>query len=196
MHGLSITVTDDTTPRLHKVAGALRRPDMRMVMGRAVATHLRRHFSQLDRNRENGMRGKRTHFYGQVRDAVQQPQLAGGEGVKVSINHIGIAQRYFGGTIAPVSANWLTIPARAEAYGRRAREFSNLAFVRFRADLAGLVQVGGGDKEGGGLFYWLVKRVTQQPDSTVLPSDQEIRDAAVAAAHEYATIQLKREGLS
>lgn len=183
---------DDATPHLMRLGQAVLRPDVRIAMGRAIATRLRAHFSQLDSGRANGMGGKRTHFYEQARDAVQQPELVGGDGVKVAINHVGIAQRYFGGDIEPVNGNWLAIPARAEAYGHRATEFSDLHFVLFRSTLAGLVQTEGDtgrksidrDGEGGGIFYWLVKRVHQEPDPDVLPGDDELRDEAAFAGED------------
>ena len=80
-------------PPLLRLSDGVKRPDVRRVMGRAIAGVLRRHFTKLDEERPNALGGKRTHFYGQVRRSVQQPELLGGDGVKVAINHVGIAQR-------------------------------------------------------------------------------------------------------
>lgn len=81
----------------------------------------------------------------------------------------------------------------------RAGEFSDLHFVLFREGLAALVQndqssLGGrergsvtergrhkGEEIGGGVFFWLVREVNQEPDPTVLPKAEEITGAAVAA---------------
>jgi len=184
---------DDASPHLQRLTAAIRHPDVRKTMGRAVATRVKKHFASLDRERPNAMGGERTHFYEGAASAVQQPQLVGGDAVRVDINHLGIAQRFYGGEITPQHGNWLTIPARAEAYGHRAREFSDLHFVLFRNDLAGLVQTEGDTGrgsvdsrgEGGGVFYWLVTRVYQKPDPTVLPPADELRDEALAAGDDY-----------
>jgi len=202
--GIAIEIEDNASPAFLRVAAAVQEPDVRKVMGRAIATELRRHFSRLDQERPNRLGGKRTHFYGEVRRAVQQPELVAGDGVKVAIDHVGIAQRYFGGTITPEkSGGWLTIPARSEAHGMRAREFDDLHFVFFRAGLAALVQneqtsLGGrvhgsvtarGRRKkqtiGGGIFYWLKKSVTQRGDKSVLPDEASLQSAALDAAGDY-----------
>jgi hypothetical protein len=187
---MNLRVDDGASSPLLATALRVKDPATRKVMGRGVANTLRKHFSKLDRQRPNRLGGTRTHFYGQVRRSVQQPVLLGGDGVKVSIPHVGIAQRYFGGKIEPVNVDWLTIPARSEAYGKRAREFNDLDFVLFRPDLAALVQrdqtdVGSGEESGGGVFFWLKKEVEQQPDPTVLPTDAELQTAAVTAGEKY-----------
>ncbi|MBI4027887.1 MAG: hypothetical protein HY360_23080 [Verrucomicrobia bacterium] len=172
---------------------------VRSVGGRALVNTLRAHFFRLDRERANQLGGKRTHFYGQVARSVQDPRLDG-DTINVSINHIGIAQRYFGGEITPKKAKYLTIPARAEAYGKRAREFDDLQILFGRGGPVALVQreqleitLGRkrkkGDRKveteeivGGGIFYWLVKSVTQKPDPTILPPENELLADARAAA--------------
>jgi hypothetical protein len=175
---------------------------VRSVGGRALVNTLRAHFFRLDRERPNQLGGDRTHFYGQVARSVQNPR-AEGDAIRVSINHIGIAQRYFGGDITPKRAKYLTIPARAEAYGKRAREFDDLQILWGKRGPVALGQreqlqstLGKKNKKGtrpveneqivgGGIFYWLVKSVTQPPDPTVLPPENELlADARKAAAAE------------
>ncbi len=205
--GFTIDVSGDARPQFARVIDNLRRPDLRKVMGRAIATKLRTHFSERDKTKPNKLGGKRTHFWGDVRRSVQQPQLIGGDGIQVAVNHVGAAQSFFGGDIEPVNVDWLTIPARAESYGKRAREFDDLHFVFFRAGLAALVQneqtslvrpnqnrkkdrgVGpiAPETTGGGIFYWLVDHVYQKPDPTVLPEEEELRDVAFDAGDKYLT---------
>lgn len=196
-------------PPLLRLSAGVQRPDVRRVMGRAIATKLRQHFTKLDGERSNKLGGKRTHFYGNARRAVQQPELFGGDGVKVAINHVGIAQRYFGGEIKPgPGKEWLTIPARAETHGRRAGEFDDLHFERYRSDLAALVQNaqtrlggrvdgsvterGATGETGGGIFYWLVKEVYQKEDPTVLPPEEELQDAGLNAGEDYVKTLIER----
>ncbi len=174
---------------------------VRHVGGRGLVNVLREHFSRLDRERPNQLGGKRTHFWRQVAHSVQQPRTAGDK-VIVSINHVGAAQRLFGGSIVPVNAKYLTIPARAEAHGKRAREFPDLEIlwgkrgrpvalvqrqqtsVNYGRDKNKGVPKSGGER-GGGVFFWLVQEVTQRADPTVLPTDDELGNAAVAAMREF-----------
>ncbi len=158
-------------------------PGVKKVVGRAVANRLRQHFFTLNRERPNRLGGRRTNFYSQAARSVQQPEIQT-DGVRVSINHVGLAQRLLGGTLHPVHSTYLTIPARAEAYGKRAREFNDLEILWGRRGPIALVQrnhtrLGRGKKgrpseQGGGVFFWLVKSVTQNPDPTVLPSEADL----------------------
>lgn len=174
-------------PPLLRLSEGVKRPDIRKVMGRAIATLLRKHFTQLDGERANKLGGRRTHFYGQVRRSVQQPQLVAGDGVAVAINHVGIAQRYFGGDIVPKVAKWLTLPIHPDAYGFRAREFSDLFFIPGEdGRRAWLARDTDGDSSTPGEFmYLLVRRIHQEPDPTVLPPEEEQQAAALEAGENH-----------
>jgi hypothetical protein len=175
-------------PPLLRLRRGLERPDVRRVMGRSIAGALRRHFSKLDGQRANRLGGSRTHFYGAARRAVQQPQLIGGDGVVVSVNHLGIAQRYYGGTITPKTAKALTLPVHPDAYGHRAREFSDLQFIPSRRPgVFGILARPNPDSPTGigEAYYVLVKRVTQAPDPTVLPDFRTLEQTALEAADAY-----------
>jgi hypothetical protein len=115
------------------------------------------------------------------------------DGVNINVNQQGVRQRLQGGEIKAKSGGWLTIPARQEAYGRRAREFHNLVFQLIRSDLAALVEsesqdvsfgrkrkdgsrrVTPGEERGGGVFYWLKKSVQQDKNEGVIPTEDEVR---------------------
>jgi hypothetical protein len=186
-------IADRASPSFQRLAAAVQRPDVRKVMGRAIVGTLRKHFTRLDAERPNKLGGARTHFYGQVRRSVQQPELAGGDGVKVSINHVGIAQRYFGGEIVPKAAKWLTLPVHPEAYGHRAREFSDLDFVPLEGRRAMLVRSNPESPTNiGEVFFLLVKRVIQRADPTVLPSDEQVTADAVNAGEDYINLLIAR----
>jgi hypothetical protein len=139
-----------------------------------------------------------THFYGEAADKVHDPQLEG-EGVSVSIESAGLAQRYFGGDIE--GDPLLTIPARTEAYGHRASDFDNLKLIMFPSGSGALVERdatvlrGGkrgagsgtrkGDSLGGLVFFWLVTHVHQDPDETVLPTEEQMIDPIMARLQSY-----------
>lgn len=187
MAGFTMTLRfkgEDAPPRL-RIALRDGRADVRKVMGRAMATKLRKHFSTLDRQRPNKLGGTRTHFWGEVRRSVQQPELVGGDGVKVSIDHVGIAHQYFGGEIRAKNAGKLTIPAHPAAHGHRAREF-DLHPIYFENGDGILVKDNTESKTGiGEVYYRLVDKVVKKKDPSVLPTDQDLQDAAFTAGEEH-----------
>ncbi|MBC2592695.1 hypothetical protein H5P28_00315 [Ruficoccus amylovorans] len=194
---LEVTIPSiDTWPPLLRITRGVTEPSVKRVMGRAIANLIRRHLRKLDRERPNQLGGQRTHFYANAAAAVQNPRLHGSTGVAVGINHVGIAQRFHGGVIVPKFADWLSIPARTEAYGTRAREHANLAFILIRArttakgDPLAMLQ-----EPGGGVLFWLVKRVVQQPDPSVLPTEDGLLGAALEAGEEYVGLLLERAAL-
>jgi hypothetical protein len=175
------------------------------VGARGVSNFLRDWFFGLDRTRSNQMGGKRTHFFANVARSVQNPVVSGGVG-SVSINHVGLALRWLGGTIrAGVGTSsktgrptkYLAVPARAEAYGTTPKQMKDLRFVPRRAGGGMLVQalqtaVSFGAKgvrrvrEVGGLvMFWLVKQVTQPPDPSVMPDNATLLNEAVRASESY-----------
>lgn len=184
-------------PPLLRLSEGVKRPDVRKVMGRAIGNALRRHFTTLDQERPNQLGGRRTHFYGQARRGVQQPELVGGDGVKVEIDKLGIAQRYFGGTIEREDGGLLTIPVNPAAYGHRAREF-DLTPIYF-GDGSGILVDDTNPESRGGIgevFYRLVRSVHQDPDPSVLPSDEALSQVALEAGEDYIGILIDRGEVS
>lgn len=146
----------------------------------------------------------RTGFYGEAADKTHAPELES-DGVSVSIEKEGFAQRLFGGDIE--GDPLLTIPARAEAVGHRARDFDNLKLIMFPSGAGALIErdasvlrggkrgseriAGGlagretGDSLGGLVFFWLVDHVHQEPDRSVLPTDEEMLEPIVERLRAY-----------
>jgi hypothetical protein len=197
---IAYRIQSDQVARIQEKAREIGQADnVARVGARGVANFLRDWFFGLDRTRANHLGGARTHFYADVARSVQNPTVSGGVG-SVSINHVGLAQRWLGGTIrAGVGTSsatgkptrFLSIPARAEAYGKTPGEFHDLRFVPRRSGGGMLVQalqtsVAFGKKgvrrisEVGGLvMFWLVKQVTQRPDPTAMPDDAAVLSAAI-----------------
>ena len=136
------------------------------------------------------------------------------DGVLISAEKIGVRQRYQGGDIEPgPGKSFLTIPARAEAYGKRAGEFDNLVFAWHRKDgksepwglvEASATKVKRGKKRkdgsqkttteevGGLVMFWLVKSVHQDADPSVLPPDNLIGDTALAVVSDAVERALRK----
>lgn len=196
--GFTVTLTTQNlaTPVLLRLPGVIQRSDIRKVMGRAIATTMRKNFTKLDAQRPNKLGGARTHFYAQARRGVQQPELVAGDGVKVAVNHVGIRQRLEGGRIERADGGPLTIPVHPAAHGHRAREF-DLHAIYFQDGSGILVKDNTESKNDiGEVYFRLVKSVDQKPDPSVLPKDEVMQAAALDAGDAHAKTIIEREGLS
>lgn len=154
-----------------------------------------------------------TGFYAGAARATHFSVLA--DNVLISVAQLGMRQRLEGGEIHPTGdKKYLTIPAREEAYGKRAGEF-NLR-VLFRRDGSGVhawalaeyayseVSFGKARKDGsrkvtpgdehGAIMFWLVKSVTQQPDPSVLPPDNVILATVIETIDSAVARSLRRQG--
>ncbi len=201
---LNIAVQDRATPVIHQLDAKLVGDAAKHSAGQSVMRQILDHLTALDEERPNALGGRRTHFYGKAGKSTSYETTD--TGAMVSISSVGIAQRYFGGEIKPgPGKKYLTIPARAEAHGRRAGEFNNLQILFGRNGPYALAErdsmelrrrrmtkrKGGvkavrrwfahGAEPGGGIFFWLVKSVTQQPDPTVLPEVSAMEETAMSA---------------
>lgn len=89
-------------------------------------------------------------------------------------------------TVRPVNKKFITIPATAAAYGKRAREFSFLKFIPFANGTRALARVDGkGKAKKLIIFYWLKEQVTLPQDRGLLPSDTQFLDAAELGARDF-----------
>ena len=123
---------------------------------------------------------------------VVNSKLSNADAAIVSINIPGIRRAFGDLTITAKSGKWLTIPANAEAYNRRARTFNDLRVAFFGKGRMALVKAEQSSlsdrKESGGrseVYYWLKKSVTQKQDRALLPPDDDFATAAVQGIKAY-----------
>jgi hypothetical protein len=172
-----------------------------VVAARGIAGLVRQHLYDLDA-RGNRLGGPRTNFYKQAGDSIEVAPMGAGTGV--TITKIGVAQRWLGGTIAAgrgISSKsggptrYLAIPAVAEAHGKTPSQFEDLVFIPRDADRAMLVEKLQGGLKGAAkklkVMFWLVEKVTQSPDPTVMPSEEEMVGVAEQAAGSYLARRLQ-----
>ena len=171
------------------VSRGIQSDDLKDVAGRAVANQLKRHFIRL--NAERNRHG--SNFYADAAEATGHSVSR--DGVEVFVARLGIAQRYFGGTIRPTGGRKaLAIPLRDEARGKspgiNADELPPLFFIRSRAGKAFLAARGPGGELR--LFYRLVSMVVQKPDSSVLPPPEAMSSTAVRAINSATERHIRR----
>lgn len=186
--GIALTLRIERTAgdpdQAKRLLAALRPEVINKVVARSGVNLFREHFFKLNAERPNKLGGRRTQFYGDAARGTSATVLP--DGALVSVNQVGIRQRWKGGTIRAKPGKWLTIPARAEAHGKRAREFNDLRFVLFEHGAAlirndattlkrkrdrktGKVSLVAGEERGGEVMYWLKRSVTQRADPSVIP---------------------------
>lgn len=199
---LSIELRDGASAALNALLDRARPEAVVAAIAEDVNTFIQAHLRQLDTDRPNKMSGVRTNYWGRMAAATHP--TAQGDTLTISIGDAGspgMRQHYEGGTIT--GNPWLTIPARAEAHGKRAREFNNLRFIRFSSETAALVVKAGGEtgrrrvrgakgfsnkKSGideGMILFWLKHSVTQKADPSVLPTSSEILARAIRSAEAF-----------
>lgn len=112
-------------------------------------------------------------------------------GATINVDHPGIGRAGHDVEIVPTGGRqYLTIAVIAAAYGRRAREFDNLVFIRTGG--APVLMMPNGDSSFGTIYYVLVKHVLQPQDRTLLPSDEEYQQAALEAMRDYVNYLVNR----
>jgi hypothetical protein len=176
----------ETATRLGKLYQDGRLPlGLHSALAKAVAEKVKQHLKLRDHTHANRLGGKRSHFYFQAAESVRGTPTV--DGAEVTINKLGLRQRWLGGTIRAKNAKLLAIPARAEAVGVSPRNFpGDLKFIKFRSGAMALVKVGGPRSRTAGLVeYWLKEEVYQRPDPTVLPTPAELINVASEAMGDY-----------
>lgn len=127
-------------------------------------------------------------------------------GAKVSIPHTGVALRYFGGTVRPSGRislvtgkpiRRLAVPfSGSEAEGKTPGEFDGL-FVLSRMYGASMNKASLCRKtSSGGIvgLFALLDKTEHEADESVLPSDAEYEEAAVAAIQEMIAEETLKNG--
>lgn len=175
-----IRATNTAGPAAKAVSRAITPARLNPVIGRSANNTVREHLFGLNSTRPNALGGRRTNFYAQAARATNF-KVVSDTAIVVSIPHVGIAQRFFGGTIRPKSGTYLTIPVHPAAHGKRAREFDlELVFGLGGQPIALATKRTVAGRSGrqisafGEIYYKLVREVIQRPDETVLPYNELI----------------------
>lgn len=199
----TLTVRDGATPAIQALASEIKSPEALTAGGGFVRDAIAANFETLPPNKN--FPSQTTGFWQQCRESLTQPILEGAASVRVSVTQVGARYQYLGGVINKKD-KMLTIPAREEAYGKRAREFSNLkvavlgvgpsgspivALVEVDSQAIsykkrkGAVKVQRGSITGGMVMYWLVNSVSKGPSPEALPSGPVMRVAFANGVRNY-----------
>jgi hypothetical protein len=183
---ISFEVRDFASPELLQKMDALSAKEMGHATGQFLAEVWRDWLADLP---DNKMGWPSTGFWEKAARSVVWE--VSHDGVLLSGDQQGLAQRYYGGDIEPLNEGGkLTIPAREEAYGKTASSFNNLkavyrwvnghpeAFALVEADATQIHygrKLKGGQRDfstqisGGLVMFWLVRSVHQEGNPNVVP---------------------------
>lgn len=192
--GVAITV-DTAAPLLKEIQSAFAPANAANELGPRCSKLVRQNFLSLGENKKGW---PSTQFWARAAEATTWAVEIGDRALNIICNQIGVRQRLEGGDIRPVNAGALTRPADPEAYGKSAREFSNLRFAmqlnpetgRIMPCLveaeASQIKIGKARTHGNyvtvthvasttgkHVMYWLAGGVHQDPNPGVLPSNED-----------------------
>jgi hypothetical protein len=185
----TLTIQDDTTPKLQKLISKIRqRQPLMLRLGKVLQVELRAHFRAKDAT-PNARGWPRKHFWRHVRESTSQPTADNDQAI-VTITHPGFAHKVEGGEVYPSEARYLAIPLTAEA--------SKAGYPRDKA-IPGVFRPKGHDvlgisKDGHFISLWALKRhVTHREDPTALPPTATLAAKLLSTADDYVTAALGRE---
>lgn len=157
-------------------------------LAQAAADDVRKLVKQHLRNRNmssapaGGM--PKSNYYGDAADATGIEKE--GKQISVVISKEGAALHYYGGTVYPgPGKKALAIPKHPQTAGKRAAEFSGAMFVVWGKGKTSGMLVSCEPSTAGELMYLLLPKATIPADPTVLPSTEQMMDAANAAITRY-----------
>lgn len=187
-------VVDDSTPVLQHLLKELEDlTPLNEYIGNAAAEGTRLHIRSAAESRHEtsaALGASPTGYLAKRAELVSY--TASSSGVELAITG-AIFRRVFGPvTIKPVAGKMLTIPWRAEAYGRRAREFGDL-FVYVSKRGKGLAFLARREGKTLQLYYLLKSMVVLQQDTGLLPTEEQYAQGAEIGARGYLS-KLLRQG--
>ena len=209
-----VNITDGASPLLKALILKMNPNEIGRLVGLAVLEKVKAHLVQYDADHPNKLGGQRTNYYATA--AANTTLDISSESATISVVQTGINQRIYGGRITPKNSKYLTIPACAEAYAKRAGQFPNLipmirrkngvvravALVEAQTQplLPGFRKSGErrrGAETGGKVYFWLVAEVNQIGEPGIVPSLEEIEgvvysslDSLISSQEELSSINI------
>ena len=162
--------------------------ELAQAAGRAVSNIVKRQLVERDQSgRSDGL--PRTGYYGDAASGVTT-EMSGktalitipGKTALITIHKEGVALHYYGGVVYPTSGHKaLAIPKSIQGAGKRPAEAdpdrTKFALVWPKGKTTGTLR----DKETDEVVYLLVPKATIPEDKTILPTEDEMKSAGMAA---------------
>lgn len=173
----------ETTVRLGawvaKVGGAGRKL-LFSVAANAVAILVRSHLSRLGSWKHESANRLNAQPTGFLQKAARGTVFTSSENSGEVVIPAPLGRAFHDVEIRPKQAAFLTIPASAEAYGKRAGVLAALGWKIWKPKGRKFL-MGSINGEDPKILYWLKESVRQRQDRELLPSDDELKTTAAAA---------------
>jgi hypothetical protein len=206
----SLTFTENATPVVQGIAQAASSRGAALSAGIGLRNGVMSWLRDIQRRQmkhEQDLPGSvRTGFYERAAQSITAPEVEGNK-VTVALTERGFRQRYRGGDIEPVDKKYLTLPGWAASYGTQAPEWTEGTKLLWGRDKTGTIRpiaiistegleysgtraARSKNKEASRLspdqiLFWLVTRVHQEGDPTILPPPEAIQEYATAGLRAY-----------
>lgn len=191
---IQLVATETASPVLRGLIGALEDgTDLHRAIAAEAEVLTRDHIVEASRTRHKTAESLGAQPTGYLERAAEGVSSTGEKDAAIVIlaGDVGGFARAFGDvTITPKKGKFLTIPAKAAAYGKRAGEIDGLELIVFKRDDSFAMALGKRLESGTvDVWYWLRRKVFQRQDRGLLPSeDQYLAAAELGAIHYLDTI--------
>lgn len=193
-YNTTFSVADGASPLAQEVA-ILGPEKTAKVMLRPLQELFRNRFQELQQTRPNKLKAPRQGFWENCGRSTTA--TAASDAVRIVVNAVGLRLLVKGGTVVPKGVSkltgkklqYLTIPT-ALGYGKRASEV-HVKPERVGGRL-GLVLDTPDAETNPQVYFWLVRRVVNHGDNTILPSKEAVRSAGAEALRKYTQLQVRR----
>lgn len=189
---IGIRIDDTATPFLAKVNGAITgdRKDFFRYVSTSVAEASREHVRALVPSRHTTARmlGAQSTRHLSRAAASIEGQFSSSGATLVFPRTTGLSRAFRDFRLRPVKPGikYLTLPAQARTYGKRAGEFSDLEFDVVSATINGRTAMRRALVfPDGSVAFFLVTKAFIPQDRTLLPSDAEFTTAAEIGVRDY-----------
>lgn len=193
--GIKITATDTATPILADLRRELTdRTQLNKYIGASAEAGTRMYLRKIAQDKHTTAKKLGATPTGYLTKRAELVEGSGNRDRAKIIVTGAIFKRVFGPvTVTARKKKMLTIPWRAEAYGKRAGEFGKELFVyRSRQGRAFLARNVGGILQ---LLYLLKRSVVLPQDRSLLPSDEQFSQMAELAARGYLRKEARALGI-
>jgi len=215
-----ISIKDSATPFIQSLQSDINRGRPAKAMGQAATTMLISYFAQENNSASrhktaSSLGASPSQLFAKFARATHWD--VSGNQIVISVSHPAAGQRYRGGRIVPSKKDgFLAIPVNAASYGKMAREFGRVFAIERLKDSeapggrAGRYLVlksditkdfGRARKDGSrrkkiinpaGVYYRLQRFAQQDPDPTVLPTDDQFFAALATGFREWLQAQMDK----
>jgi hypothetical protein len=187
---IQLTASDTVTPILAGLIGALEDPtDLHKAIAAEAEVLTRDYIVSIAPSRHKTAESLGATPTGYLERAAEGVSSTGERDAAVVIlagDVGGFARAFSDITITPKKGKFLTIPAKAATYGKRAGEFDDLELIVFKSDDTFAMALGKRtENDTVDVYFWLRRKVFQRQDRSLLPSDDQYLAAAEMGAIAY-----------